>query len=173
MKILFFDLDDTLLHSDKTISEYTLKTLKECQARGLLVAFASSRGQMRKSPFVEQVQPDIIVANGGASVIYKGKTIFSESFTLEETRLMLAKAYEVCGSSCEITLDTEDVIFWNRNEDKSTNYSFNAEYDDFTDFSQPALKICVQTWDESLASQIASSVPGSVRSKLANLAGRV
>ena len=96
MKILFFDLDDTLLHSDKTISEYTLKTLNECQTRGLLVAFATSRGQMRKSPFVEQVQPDIIVANGGASVIYKGNTIFSESFTLEETRLMLAKAYEVC-----------------------------------------------------------------------------
>ncbi len=169
MKILFFDLDDTLLHSDKTISEYTLKTLKECQARGLLVAFATSRGQMRKSPFAEKVQPDIIVANGGASVLYKGKTIYSVSFTLDETRRMLSKAYEICGSSCEITLDTEDVIYWNRQEDKSTNYSFNAEYDDFTDFAQPALKICVQTWDESFATQIASSVPGSVAIRFSDI----
>ena len=169
MKILFFDLDDTLLHSDKTISEYTIKTLKECQARGLLIAFATSRGQMRKSPFVEQVQPDIIVANGGASVYYKDNIIYSVSFSLEETRLLLAKAYEVCGSSCEITLDTEDVIYWNREEDKSTNYSFSAEYDDFTDFAQPALKICVQTWDEALASQIASSVPGSVAIRFSDI----
>ena len=162
MKILFFDLDDTLLHSDKTISQYTLETLKECQGRGLLIGFSTSRGQMHDSIYVKQVNPDIIIGNGGASIFYKGSSIFTASFTLEETRTMLDAAYNVCGSSCEITLDTHDTIYWNRKADKSTNYGFSSVYSDFRNFAQPALKICVQTEDALKAEKIAASVPGSV-----------
>ena len=162
MRILFFDLDDTLLHTDKTISEYTLETLKECQRRGLLIGFSTSRGQMHDSVYAKQVNPDIIIGNGGATVFYKGEHIFSASFTLEETRVMLSAAYDVCGSSCEITLDTHDSIYWNRKADKSTNYAFDSIYSDFRNFAQPALKICVQTEDEKLAAKIGESVPGSV-----------
>ena len=169
MKILFFDLDDTLLRSDKTISDYTLKTLAECKKCGLQIGFSTSRGQMHDSPYVAQVQPDIIIGNGGASVMYKGSTIFTASFTLEETRTMLDAAYKVCGSSCEITLDTPDAIYWNRKADKSTNYGFSSVYDDMRNFAQPALKICVQTWDDSLASQIAASVPGSVAIRFSDI----
>ncbi len=168
-KILFFDLDDTLLRSDKTISDYTLETLAECKKRDILIGFSTSRGQMRKSPYVAQVQPDIIIGNGGASVIYENKLILSESFTADETRRLLAKAYEVCGDSCEITLDTEDAIYWNREADKSTNYAFDALYDDFKAFPEPALKICVQTEDAEKASRIASCVQDAVLIKFSDI----
>ena len=162
MKVLFFDLDDTLLHTDKTISEYTLQTLKECQERGMLIGFSTSRGQMHDSVYAKQVKPDIIIGNGGASVFYKGEHIFNACFTLEETQAMLSAAYKACGASCEITLDTHEAIYWNRKADKSTNYAFDSVYSDFRNFTEPALKICVQTEDESKATEIASSVPDSV-----------
>ncbi|MCR4714668.1 MAG: HAD family hydrolase [Treponemataceae bacterium] len=168
-KILFLDLDDTLLRSDKTISDYTLETLAECKKRGILIGFSTSRGQMKKSPYTAQVQPDIIIGNGGASVIYENKLILSESFTAEETQRLLSKAYEVCGDSCEITLDTEEAIYWNRETDKSTNYAFDALYSDFKAFPEPALKICVQTEDAVKADRIASCVQDAVLIKFSDI----
>ncbi len=36
-KLLLLDLDGTLLHSDKTISQRTLKVLCKCRKKGILI----------------------------------------------------------------------------------------------------------------------------------------
>lgn len=36
-KLLLFDLDGTLLQSDKTISNRTLNSLKDCRDKGILI----------------------------------------------------------------------------------------------------------------------------------------
>lgn len=168
-KILFFDLDDTLLRSDKTISDYTLETLAECKKRGILIGFSTSRGEMRNSAYVAQVNPDIVIGNAGASITYRGKHILTISFSLEQTRNMLSAAYDICGPSCEITLNTEDTLYWNRKADKSTNYSVLAIYDDFRNFALPAQKICVQTDDAEKSAKIADSVPGAVAMRFSDI----
>ena len=72
----------------------------------------------------------------------------------------MERARTVCGSDCEITVDTIDKIFWNRKKDKSTDYANNSIYDDFLNFTLPgAMKICVQTDDSEKAKEIAKSVP--------------
>ena len=157
-KLIFLDLDFTLLRSDKTISEYTAGVLKRCQENGILVGFSTSRGTTNIKNFIEQIQPDVVISNGGASIYYKNQLLHTETFTLEETRTLLSNAYKICGSNCELTLDTIDEIYWNRKEDKSQNYSSWAIFDDFSDFKLPALKFCVQTDDAEKAKQIASSV---------------
>ena len=43
MKALITDLDRTLLHTDKSVSEYTIDVLKKCHDYGLLVMAASAR----------------------------------------------------------------------------------------------------------------------------------
>ena len=42
-KAIILDLDGTLLHSDGSVSEYTLKTLQECKKRGIVIAVATAR----------------------------------------------------------------------------------------------------------------------------------
>ena len=42
-KAVILDLDGTLLHSDGSISEYTLEMLQECKRRGILVIIATAR----------------------------------------------------------------------------------------------------------------------------------
>ena len=84
------------------------------------------------------------------------------SFSFEETKSILQTAYKVCGQDCEITLDTIDKIYWNKMNDKSTQYSDMSLYDDFKDFSrftECAMKICVQTDDAQKAKLISQSVP--------------
>ena len=44
IKLLVFDLDGTLLKTDKTISEFTLNTLGRCRQSGIKLAYATARG---------------------------------------------------------------------------------------------------------------------------------
>lgn len=43
MKLLLFDLDGTLLRSDKTISERIIKALDKCREQGILIGISTSR----------------------------------------------------------------------------------------------------------------------------------
>ena len=159
-KLILTDLDDTLLHSDKTISPYTLDVLRRCQEAGALIGFSTSRGRPNIALYESQVHPDVIICNGGAHTFYKDECIRSVHFTLEETRSLIAKAYEVIGPCAEMTVDLEDNFYWNRRpEERSTGYAHGL-YDDMLDFKKPAQKICVQTADRAVADSIASAVHG-------------
>lgn len=160
LRLVLSDLDGTLLRSDKAISAYTQDILRQCRSRGILVGFCTSRGRTSIIPWQEQVRPDVVICNGGASVFHRGELIHSVSFSLAETRALIARAYEVCGPDCEITVDTMDRIYWNRGADKSQGYADDAVTDDLRDFREAALKICVQTDDPDAARRIAGAVEG-------------
>lgn len=157
-KLILSDLDETLLHSDKTISDYSVRIFEQCRQRGILVGFCTSRGKPNIIPFENKINPDICICNGGASIYQNGTLLHATSFSIEETRALLKTAGTVCGADCEITVDTIDKIFWNREKDKSTDYSDNSIYDDFLNFTLPAMKICVQTDDSEKAKEIAKSI---------------
>lgn len=154
IKIVLVDLDLTLLHSDGSLSERNVKALKKCQEQGILVGFCTSRGTTRIKQFADIVEPELWICNAGGTIFYKEKLIHTESFSLEETRGLLAKVYEVCGADAEITVDTFDDFFWNRTENKSTPYMPEAKFNNFHNFSEPAMKFCVQTSDKKQADAI-------------------
>lgn len=159
IKIILVDLDLTLLHSDGSLSQKNIDTLKKCQQQGILVGFCTSRGTTRIKDFADAVNPELWICNAGATIYYKGELIHAESFSLEETRGLFAKVYEVCGSDAEMTVDTLDDFFWNRTENKTTQYMPEATFDDFTDFKEPAMKFCVQTSDSEKAQKIIADFP--------------
>lgn len=156
-RLILTDLDGTLLHSDKTISDYSIRVFNEAKKKNILIGFCTSRGKTNIKSFEDLIQPDIVICNGGGCVFYKGELIHKSEFTLEETRTLLEAAYKECGN-CEITLDVINKVFWNRASDKSTNYDSDSVYDDFKDFKIPAMKICVQTDDARTAEKIAKSI---------------
>ncbi len=57
-KILFFDLDGTLLRNDKTLSEHTLKILSKCKECGYLIGISTSRGEQNCLGFLREMKPD-------------------------------------------------------------------------------------------------------------------
>ena len=59
-QLLLFDLDFTLLRSDKTISSYTLSVLKRCREKGILIGFSTSRGNTNIGQLINQVGPDFL-----------------------------------------------------------------------------------------------------------------
>ena len=155
-KLLLFDLDGTLLRSDKTISRTTLNALKKCRENGILIGVSTSRGEQNALSFIEELQPDVLIASGGALVKYNGEYIYKAEFSREETRRMIATARKVCGSDCEITIDTIDSHYWNyRIDPKEQDHSWgDSIYTDFKDFEESSLKMCVEIFEDSQAKRL-------------------
>lgn len=59
-KLLLFDLDGTLLQSDKTISKRTLSVLKQCREKGILIGVSTSRSEQNSLVYLNELMPDIL-----------------------------------------------------------------------------------------------------------------
>lgn len=55
MKAVFFDLDDTLLHDDRTVSGFTVRVLRELHDNGVFIIPASGRARLSMKPYVDQI----------------------------------------------------------------------------------------------------------------------
>ena len=156
VKLILSDLDGTLLRDDKTISKESENAFAQARKNGVLVGFCTSRARLNVKEYLKQVQTDFLISNGGACVFVGDSIIYNNSFTVEESRKLFSSIYDICGKDIEMTADMPDALFWNR-ELKDQNYVYSREftYNDFSDFNEPVMKICVHTWDEQKAEQIA------------------
>ena len=89
-KLILCDLDGTLLRSDKTISGKSAEALERCRAKGMLVGFSTSRGRANIVPWEAQIQPDVLICNGGASVFYRGELFCREQLLYGILSILLA-----------------------------------------------------------------------------------
>lgn len=159
-KLLLFDLDGTLLQSDKTISKRSLTALKKCREKGILIGVSTSRSEQNSLVYLEELMPDIIISSGGALVKYRNEYIYKAEFTVAETNNMIKVAREVCGQDCEITIDTIQSHYWNYKIDpKKLDQGWgDSIYHDFSNFSESALKMCVEIFDKENADILAEKL---------------
>lgn len=155
-RLLLFDLDGTLLRSDKTISQNTLDILQKCREKGILIGVSTSRSELNAGLFIKELQPEVLIASGGALVKCNNGYIYKAEFSNDETRSVIALARKICGADCEITVDTVEAHYWNykidpKKQDKSWGDSI---YTDFADFNESALKICVEIFEDSQAERL-------------------
>ncbi len=160
VKILLFDLDGTLLRSDKTISEYTLQVLQRCREKGFLIGVSTSRSEANSLQFIDKLNPEIVISSGGALVKYKNQHIYKAEFSPQETKEMIRLSREICGVDCEITIDTLNEHYWNYKIDpNSYDASWGGSvYTDYTDFNKESLKMCVEIHDEDTAVKLANKL---------------
>ena len=84
-----------------------------------------------------------------------GKRICTCGFSVEETRTIIKAIFEVFGSEAILSVDNENGLYSNSKEELGDNFwTFN----DFSDFREMAMKICVQTLDKEKVSKIAASI---------------
>ena len=156
-KLLLFDLDGTLLQSDKTISKRTLSVLKQCREKGILIGVSTSRSEQNSLVYLNELMPDILISSGGALVKYGTEYIYKAEFSVTETNAMIDMARIVCGNDCEITIDTTDAHYWNYKVDpKILDQSWgDSIYTDFSDFTECSLKMCVEIFEQDKADELA------------------
>ena len=155
ISIILSDLDGTLFHNDKSISEYTKETIRRAQANGILFGICTARAKVNAEKFLEGIEPDILITNGGGIVYYKDKKIYNCEFSVEEVRKLIAAAFEVFGKDIILSADNEHALYSNSKEELGDKFwTFN----DFLDFQEPCMKMCIESLDKEKVEKVASVI---------------
>ena len=155
ISIILSDLDGTLFHNDKSISDFTKETIRRAQAKGILFGICTSRAKVNAIKFLEGIEPDILITNGGGIVYYQDKKIYDCDFTVEEIRKLIAAAFEVFGEDIIISADNEHALYSNSREELGDKFwTFN----DFLNFNEPCMKMCIESLDKEKVEKVASVI---------------
>lgn len=155
ISIILSDLDGTLFHNDKSISDFTKETIRQAQAKGILFGVCTSRAKVNAIKFLDGIKPDILITNGGGIVYYRGKKIYDCEFSVEEIRKLIAAAFEVFGKDIVISADNEHALYSNSREELGdTFWTFN----DFSDFRETCMKMCIESLDKEKVEKVASVI---------------
>ena len=91
MKMIVTDLDWTLLRDDKSISEFTINTLKKFRNNGFKIVFATARGETAREFFPTGLFDGYVIMNG--AVAYKGsRKVYSKLVSMDIGRDILIRS---------------------------------------------------------------------------------
>ncbi|NCC49534.1 MAG: HAD family hydrolase [Clostridia bacterium] len=143
IQMIVTDLDCTLLRSDKTLSDDTVRILRQCQAHGIKVVFATARPKRTVIPYFDQVQADAVIAHNGAVIHVGEQTIHHcgiASDIKNDILLSISKDYPEVRLSVEIN----DILYANFDVTSLWN-GIQQRKTDFTDLPDlPAEKIIIR-----------------------------
>ena len=155
LSIILSDLDGTLFRNNKSISDFTKKTIRQAQNKGLLFGICTSRAKINAVKFLDGLAPDILITNGGGIVYYQDKKIYDCEFTVEEIRKLIDAAFEVFGKDIVISADNEHALYSNSREELGDKFwTFN----DFSDFRETCMKMCIESLDKEKVEKVASVI---------------
>ena len=98
-KAIAFDLDDTLLRDDLSISDFTIDTLRQAAASGIRIIPASGRAKDSMKRYVDQIGcASCFIACNGAEVWAPDHTLLMRKFLPQETALEIAAFGEAHGA---------------------------------------------------------------------------
>ena len=107
-KMIAVDLDDTVLHKDKTISEYT-KAVFEKLSKNAQIVVATSRAIQRAGEYAKQLHATALVSLNGA-VVYDNGTLIKTTPIAEETvRSILSELSKI--EPVELSIVKPEVVY--------------------------------------------------------------
>ena len=118
-----FDLDDTLLHDDLTISEFSVRVLRALHDKGVHIIPASGRSRFSMKPYVEQIGcVSAYISSNGAEIweVPSEHLIFRELLPVDLS-LEIARFAEA--HSCYAQVYDEDCFYFNRYGPWSERYA--------------------------------------------------
>ncbi len=110
VKIIVVDLDRTLLHTDKTLSEYTVKVFNECKKCGIKIIVATARPLRTAKHYCDLIDFDAMVVSNGARIIYQNQQTDYGIYKRSAKRLLnTLKQYP----NLRVTIETGDCAYSN------------------------------------------------------------
>ncbi|WP_127532847.1 Cof-type HAD-IIB family hydrolase [Paenibacillus kobensis] len=91
-KIVFFDIDGTLVNEDKQIPQDTINALRELKSSGVEIAIATGRAPYFFKPISELLGIDSYVSLNGAYVVHQGRVLFERPIPRERLENLVEQA---------------------------------------------------------------------------------
>ena len=155
ISLILTDLDGTLFRNDKSISDFTKQTIAAAQKNGMMFGISTSRAKVNATKFLDGITPDVLITNGGGMVFYKDKKIYNCEFSVEEVHTLLNKAFEVFGKDVILSADNEHGLYSNSKEELGDKFWI---FNDFLNFNESCMKMCIQSLDKEKITQVAQSL---------------
>ena len=157
--MIVMDLDNTLLRSDKTISDYTVTVLEKCRVMGIKTAFATARSDKAVARFIARFAPDAFIGYGGALVLANGVSICRFDIPAKRSSQIIGECLSVPGIT-SIWAINEVVAICNDLEFTMNPSEYSYKYDEFaTDYQNSYLKIWFSASNRSVAKAIIDKFP--------------
>ncbi|KAB2337343.1 Cof-type HAD-IIB family hydrolase [Cytobacillus depressus] len=83
-KIVFFDIDGTLLDSDKQLPQTTKKALQQLKENGVFVAIATGRAPFMFDKLRQELDIDSFISFNGQYVVFENEVIYKNSLPAAE-----------------------------------------------------------------------------------------
>ena len=142
------DLDDTLLRSDKSISDKSLNVLKKLQDLGHIIIINTARSKEATNSLIETLHPDFVSVNAGSLVFDKdNNVIYSDPI---EKRVTDQIVKEVLKYTNNVSIQTFDTLF-TTNPNNTTPF---ARYYRDQNFLLDSYKILPYKLDKDIALEI-------------------
>ena len=153
-KMIVTDLDMTVLRTDKTISDYTRNVFNKCNQKGLITVVATARYYIGAEKYINILNPQYEITTDGAMTYSKGRFIFGTGFHTDTTNSIIQEILRI--NPChELTVATDECVYWNSKNIADSPVLFKAVYNDFSlPLSECAYKIVAELPTLSIANAI-------------------
>lgn len=113
-RIVFFDVDGTLLDRNNEIPDSTKDSIQEIQSKGIEVAISTGRAPTMFRKISEELNINSYVSCNGSLVVYQGKVIHQEQYDVD----MLSKLEkQALNKGYSMIFSTKDKIWINSKSD--------------------------------------------------------
>ena len=167
IKMIVLDLDRTLLRSDKTISDYTIKILNECKRIGIKIVIASARPRRAVKFFEKQIGCEDIICLNGAMVTINDKVIETHKIDKKLAHEVILKIMKKFPES-KLSAEINDYIYANFDLNEIFTNMENVIITDFNDILDDVDKIIFGVENDSEINDIISLLPNNLYAKIAN-----
>ena len=156
IRLIISDLDQTLLHQDKSVSAYSYDVLRRCQQAGYLVGLATARSEPSARELLPGLAPDVIISSGGALARSGEKEWFSKTLSPAQSEHILTCAAHAPDVG-KITAHVKEGVYWNLPADsrRPPGYAHHRQYDFTVPFLRETYCMTIATkngaWARALA----------------------
>ncbi|NWQ42016.1 HAD family phosphatase [Bacillus sp. EB106-08-02-XG196] len=104
-KVLFLDIDGTIIMPDDTIEDTTINAIRQVQEKGIEVFLATGRPLHEIRELAKELNVHSLIGYNGAFAIYQGKDLFQEPMNKESVKQFIDIAKK---NQHELVLYTKD-----------------------------------------------------------------
>lgn len=156
IKLIITDLDFTLLHTNKSISDYTQYVFKKCSEYGIRTAIATAEYQIGAEKFINILKPDFEITTDGTMIYCNGKLIYGCGFNVVTTNDIISEIRNI-STTQELTVAIDKGVLWNSHHIKESPVLYKAIYDDYSKpLDESAYKIVAELPNNEIALNIAN-----------------
>lgn len=158
IRMIVTDLDDTLLRSDKTVSDYTVKVLQACRDRGIKIVYATARSDSAAMMVPAELFDGKITTNG-ALAYASDEVVYSRLIQPECLRSFLAVTSQ---RGLRTAAQASGKHYANFNISEVWNWLHNYSIIDFETLSVPIEKAYVLVDSPEDIAFLASQTPSGL-----------